>query len=159
MRSLFCLLILTLLAGCSSPRVEIQGSQPDPGKPSIIVAMLRNSQTPFKRDLVEALKADYADQFNIVVREVRRPEDLAGQNYDALIVMDTLKAWLRFNGGLLRFAKQADQSRTVYFISTGDAKWRWNRTDLRHVTAATPKAKLSDSYTRLRELLDEVLSD
>lgn len=147
-----------LLFGCSSPKVKIVGDELDPAKPTILIALLRNSQTQFKADLVNMIRQDFAGTYNVAVREVSKPEDLKGLDYDALVVMETLKAWLLFNRGLKKFADLPDQSRTVYFVSSGDSDWTWNgRQDLKIVTGATGGRRAAETYPELRAFLDEVL--
>jgi len=157
MRYLALLLLVLVLLGCSSPKLAIQNDPIDPARPTLMVAVLKDSHTPFKQELIDRLRQDYSDSLNVVVREVKKPQDIAGEEYSALLVMETLKAWLWFNGGLKKFAARPDQSRTVYFVSVGDEKWRWKRDDLTVLTAATQKVKAADTYPQLRRLLDPLL--
>ncbi len=157
MRSVAFLLLLFIVAACSQPRELIPPDSQDPGKPTIMIAMLKKSQTAYKQDLIASIRADYGARYNVRVLEVGKPKDLEGQEYAALVVMETLKAWLLFNRGLKQFAKLPDQSKTVYFISAGDAQWKWKREGLKVVTAATPKAKTADKYPELKAALDSVL--
>lgn len=157
MRSVAFLLLLFIAAACSQPRDLNPPDSQDPGKPTILIAMLKKSQTAYKQDLIASIRADYSARYNVRVLEVGKPKDLEGQEYAALVVMETLKAWLMFNRGLKQFAQLPDQSKTVYFVSSGDPKWKWKREGLKVVTGATMKAKAADKYPELKAALDSVL--
>lgn len=150
-------MLLLILAACSAPGNK-QVLNPDPATPCILVAIQEGSDSPFKQGLIAKLKDDYSPDYRILTKEVKNFKDLEGENYTALIVMDQLKAWLLFNGGLKDIAKRADNSKTVYFISVGDAKWKWKRSDLKHVSSATDKANPDKAYAQIKALLDPVLN-
>jgi hypothetical protein len=71
--------------------------------------------------------------------------------------MDTLKAWLLFNPGLKRFTKLPDQSKIVYFVSSGDPDWKWKRNDIRIITGATKTNPAAKTYSELKIHLDAIL--
>jgi hypothetical protein len=160
MKQLIAYLALALLlAGCSSPKLSLGNQTADPNKPTILVAMLKGSQSEAKQELVSLLRRDYGAEYNVIVKEVKNHKDLAGEEFRALVVMERLKAWLWFNGGLKDITRKADKARTVYFVSAGDAKWKWKGSDLKLVTAATQEAKAADTYQELKALLQPVLED
>jgi hypothetical protein len=148
-----------LLAACSSPKLSLGNQTSDPKKPTILVAMLKGSQSEAKKELISLLRRDYGGDYNVIVKEIKNHKDLAGEDFKALVVMERLKAWLWFNGGLKDISRKADKARTVYFISAGDAKWKWKGSDLKLVTAATQKAKAADTYQELKALLQPILED
>ncbi|MDD4223228.1 MAG: hypothetical protein PHD87_01425 [Candidatus Cloacimonetes bacterium] len=149
---------LMLAAACSAPQKAADNGTTDPARPTILVAVLKGADTQHKKALIEMIRTDYSEHYTLSVREVAKPADIEGLGYDALIVMETLKAWLLFNRGLKQFAELPDQSRIVYFVSSGDGKWRWKGRDIRIVTGATTKVRPADSYLRLKEQLDSILS-
>ena len=158
-KPVYLLLLIGLMftAACSVPQEAIEGRAPDQDRPRIVVAVLKNADTPHKKALTEMIRADYSEFYDVSVLEVAKPEDIAGQTYDALVVMESLKAWLLFNRGLKQFTELPDQSKIVYFVSSGDGKWRWKGKDIRIVTGASSKARPEDSYIRLKEELDSIL--
>ncbi len=155
---LLLLIALLFVAACSAPQESADGRIADGAKPTLLVVMLKGADTQHKKDLTELIRADYSKDYDVSVRVVASPGEIAGVNYDALIVMESLKAWLLFNRGLKQFTKLPDQSRIVYFVSSGDGKWRWKGDDIRIVTGATRKTAAADSYIRLKEELDSILS-
>ena len=72
-------------------------------------------------------------------------------------VIQTIKPLLFIKQGLNQFTELPDQSKIVYFVSSGDGKWRWKGRDIRIVTGASSKARPEDSYIRLNEELDSIL--
>ena len=156
MRYLLPLLLLMLVA-CSAPRSkEVLNS--DPAAPIILVALQKGADSPFKQSLIAKLKEDYAPDYQVLTKEVKSFQDIQKEQYTALIVMDQLKAWLIFNGGLKNIAKHADNAKTVYFVSAGDAKWKWKRSDLKHVSSATKKVNPEKAYTEIKALLDPIIA-
>ncbi|HNZ08067.1 MAG TPA: hypothetical protein PKI63_09765 [Candidatus Cloacimonadota bacterium] len=149
-------ILLVLLAACSAPRNQ-EALNTDPSHPCILVAIQKGADSPFKQGLITRLKQDYSPEYQVLTKEVKSFKDLEKEQYSALIVMDQLKAWLLMNGGLKNIAKHADKSKTVYFISAGDAKWKWKRTDLKHVSSATQKLNPDQTYTRIKAWLDPIL--
>jgi len=150
------IILLVLLAACSAPGGQ-QVLNSDPALPCILVAVQKGADSPFKQGLIDRLKQDYAGDYRILSKEVKSFKDLEAEQYTVLLVMDQLKAWTFLNGGLKNIAKHADNSKTVYFISAGDAKWKWKRTDLKHVSSATTKLNPDKAYAQIRALLDPML--
>ncbi len=150
-------MLLLLLAACSAPRNQAVLNS-DPATPCILIAIQKGADSPFKQGLVERLKRDYSQEYQILTKEVKSFKDLEKEEYSALIVMDQLKAWLFMNGGLKNIAKHADNSKTVYFVSAGDAKWKWKRDDLKHVSSATKKLNPDKAYAQIKAWLDPILA-
>ncbi len=137
MRKLMFLLLIVLSA-CSAPKQSgIINS--DPAKPSILIAVMKGSDSSFKQELIALIKQDYEATHAVNVKVIRNYKDLAGEQYSALIVMDELKAWLWMNKGIKSIIKNRDKATAVYFISSGDKKWTWDRKDIKLVTSATSK--------------------
>lgn len=151
-------ILLLLLSACSAPRnQEVLNS--DPAAPIILVAVQKGADSPFKQSLIARLKQDFSPGYQVLTKEVKSFKDIENEQYTALLVMDQLKAWLLFNGGLKNIAKHADSSKTVYFISAGDAKWRWKRGDLKHVSSATNKVNPDQAYAEIKALLEPLLAE
>ena len=131
-------LFLIILGACSAPK-QTSIMNPDPAKQSILIAMIKGSDSSFKQELIDLIKRDYQANYTVNVKTVKNYKDLVGEQYSALIVMDQLKAWLWMNKGTKSIIKHNDKATAVYFISSGDKKWKWNRGDIKLVTSATSK--------------------
>lgn len=149
--------LLLLLASCSSSRNQ-QLLNADEQVPTILITIQKGADSSFKQAVIAKIKEDYGTQYSILVKDVKGFADVKDEKYDALIVMDQLKAWLFMNGSLKKIARKADNKKTIYFVSAGDPDWRWKREDLKLVTSATAKAKPDDVYARIKTMLDEVLA-
>jgi len=151
------LLIALLLGACSGRKYNGPAGTEIPGRPTVLIAIMKGASSPFKEKLVTQLMRTYADTCNVIAREIRGYKDLEGKQYHAVIVMDRLKAWLIFNRPLKKLAGKMDKKRTVYLISTGDPKWKWKREDIKLVTSATENAEVPDVLKRMRFFLDNLL--
>jgi hypothetical protein len=158
MRGAYWLMLCVLLLGaCSGRNYQGPAGTEIPGKPTIFVGIMKGASSPFKEKLVTQLMRSYADSCNVIARQIRGYKDLQDNDYQAVIVMDRLKAWLLFNRPLKKIADRMDKQKHIYFISTGDPDWRWKREDIKLVTSATESADVSDVLKRIRYLLDTVL--
>ena len=156
MRKLLFLFLL-ILGACSAPK-HSSIINPDSAKPSILIAMLKGSDSSFKQELIDMIKQDYQADYTVNVKTVKNYKDLVGEQYSALIVMDELKAWLWMNKGIKSIIKNRDKATAVYFISSGDKKWSWERKDIKLVTSATSKEfSASAVYAKLKAHLDTIV--
>ncbi len=158
MRNVFRLIMLMLLlGGCSGRSYQGPSGTVVPGRPTVLIAVLKGSSSPFKEKLIQQIMHSYADTCNVIAKEIRGYKDLQDNDYKAVIVMDRLKAWLLFNRPLKKIVKRLKPERTIYFISTGDPSWHWKRDDIKLVTSATASGDSSDPLRRLSNILDVIL--
>ncbi|MDD4309949.1 MAG: hypothetical protein PHO32_06175 [Candidatus Cloacimonetes bacterium] len=148
--------LLLLLASCSSSRNQ-QVLNADEQQPAILITIQKGADSPFKQAIIAKLKEDYGTKYSILVKNIKGFHDVQDEKYDALIVMDQLKAWLFMNKGLKNIARKADKQKTIFFVSAGDPDWKWKREDLKLVTSATAKVNPDEVYARIKTRLDEVL--
>lgn len=151
------LLVAVALLACSGPVYNGPRGSVDPSKETILIGVIAGSSTPFKEELISKCMEFYGGSFNVIAKEIKTPADLQGESYKAVIVMDTLKAWLMFNGKLKKIAKQADKQKTIFYVSVGDPKWRWKRDDIKLITSATQKSDVEDSFKDIQTMMGSVL--
>jgi len=157
MRNILFVICLIGLFACSGQQAMRPVGEVDPAKKTIMIAVLKGAESSYKTALIDAIRKDFGSEYNIQTVTVKKFKDLSGQKYDALVVMEQLKAWLFFNGGLKSIVKQADKNTSVFLITAGDPKWRWNRKDLMHITSASQKEKPARIYPELRVMLNKAL--
>lgn len=158
MRSILILCSLLLVVGaCSSPKFDYPVREENPTKETILIGMIKGADSNFKRDIIKQLEADYSDNFNVRVMQIKDYDDVKDKNYAALIVMEQLKAWLWFNRGMKDIANRGDKKNTIFMVSVGDPKWRWKREDIKVITSATKKDKPSLLYVDIKNMLDNIL--
>jgi hypothetical protein len=61
-----------------------------------LIAVLKGTESNLKTSLLEAVRLDFGSDYNVQTNIVKGFKDLSSQKYDALIVMEQLKAWLFF---------------------------------------------------------------
>jgi len=153
--SMFLLLIAAFLAAKTLPVMNA-----DPHKPSILIAVRKGADSAFKQDLIKLITAEYGEKRTINVKHFKKYRDLQKEQYDALVVIDMLKAWLWMNKGLKDVIKHGDHKKTVFFLSTGDPDWKWDRKDIKLVTSATTKkVQPMQVFLKLKKHLDPILQN
>lgn len=158
MRSAYWLLLFALLLGaCSSRKYNGPVGTEIPGRPTVLIAIMKGASSPFKEKLVTQLMNTYSNTCNVIAREISGYKDIQSSHYHAVIVMDRLRAWLLFNRPLKKLANSMDKKRTVYFISTDDPDWRWKREDIKLVTSATQNAEVPEVLEKIRFFMDNIL--
>jgi hypothetical protein len=123
----------------------------------ILVAVIKGSESPFKDALIDSLNSRYSSKYIVKKVIVNKPKDITNQSYRLLIVMDKLKANLMMNGKMKTFQKTTDINNAIYFITTGDPKWKWNNSDIHHVASASETPRLSIAWKELKSKVDVIL--
>jgi hypothetical protein len=153
--SMFLLLIVAFLSAKTPPVMNS-----DPHKPSILIAVRKGADSAFKKDLIRLITEEYGGKRAINVKHFKKYRDLQKEQYDALIVIDMLKAWLWMNKGLKDVIKHGDPKKTVFFLSTGDPDWKWEGQDIKLVTSATTrKVQPKQVFLKLKKHLDPILQN
>ncbi len=62
-----------------------------------------------------------------------------------------------FNGKIKKLADIADKNSTIFFITTGEAKSKWDRTAVRHILSASDNQNLPSVLAEFRKHLDVIL--
>jgi len=149
----YLLIVLLVVGACSASRSP-KILNADPMRPSLLIAVEKGADSAFKQELISLIRAEYSDTYLINVKTVKKYRDLEGEQYSAVIVMDMLKAWLWMNKGLKDIIKNCPPDKAVYFLSTGDPDWKWDRRDIKLVTSATTKkVKAQDVFDKLKAQL------
>lgn len=154
----FILIVGLLLAACSGNDPLPQSKAIDPAKPTLLIAMLKGSNSPFKLSLIDSLSATYGDSCNVVTTYVSSFADLQGKEHDVLLVMDKLKAGMMFNKPFKEITENADKQKSLFFLSTGDPDWVWRGAGDKLITSATDKVSPQKVLSRLRKLIDTALA-
>jgi hypothetical protein len=129
----------------------------DPNSKVILVAIMKDTDTTFKNALVDSLVAHYGAKYQVKKIVIGKAAELNSQKYHLLIVMDQLKAWLAMNGQTKAIMKAAGKTDVVYFMTSGDKKWHWKKTDVYHIASASDKSFFPKAWRELRFKLDIIL--
>ena len=149
---LFLALLITFLS-CTKESIKYSTSQLNPTKKTILVTVLNNADSQFKKDLIDSLSLKYSPLCNIKVINAKNYQTIASEQYDLLVVMDKLKAGLLMNKGFKSFISKADKQKTVFLMTAGDPKWTWKKDSTPVITSASvPERKA----TVLKQLFDQI---
>jgi hypothetical protein len=143
-----------LLCGCSSHLIQNHDYENMNTERKMVIVLIEGSGSMFKEALIDSLVATYRSGYDVQVLNVRDARSVAGLEYDVLIIMDRLKAWMSLNNNLKGIMKTADPNRTVVFLSTGGTNWHWPHSKFTAVTAATKKVKVAEVFPKLHQAIE-----
>ncbi len=123
---------------------------------NIAVCMLKGKSTPFKDAVLDSLKTQFSNYKIDIINDVK-PKEFQASKYDAVIVVDELEAWTWFNTKLKKLSKQLDPKKTIYFITAGDANWKWKKENVLTVTSASKNDKIIPTWHNLKKQLQNIL--
>ena len=153
---LLCMIVLALLA-CSHEQYSASMKASDSTSNVILVGIIKGSESPFKQALIDSLKANYKPTYTVKMVSVDQPSDLNQESYRVVIVMDQLKANLMMNGKMKTLQKQLYPKNSLFFITSGDKKWKWKTSDIHHLASASITSFMPNTWTRLKSDLDQML--
>lgn len=149
-------LALIVLVSCAS-----KSKQPilksDENSNVILVAILKGSDSGFKNVMIDSLKTHVEPQYAVRKMLVGKADELQGQSYRLLIVMDQLKAWLVMNGQMKKIRKYSDKNSAIFFMTAGDEKWQWKNKDIHHIASASERSLVPAAWQKLKASVDEIL--
>ncbi|MBM4399873.1 MAG: hypothetical protein FJ041_06080 [Candidatus Cloacimonetes bacterium] len=123
----------------------------------ILVPVLKGTDTPFKNALIDSLKNKYEPKYQVKKIVLKNLTEIASHNYRLMIVMEQLKANLMMNGKIKTIKKNTDMNNVIYFLTTGDPKWKWQNVDIHHIASASEKPRLGTAWKELRTKVDAIL--
>ncbi len=112
----------------------------------ILIVLLDGKPSWFKQSIIDSLKIYY----RVDTIEAKTPQEVRAFEYKAVIIMDQLKAWMMGNGKLKSFTKVMDPKHTVYFVTSGDKKWKWKKQGITAITSASTPAKIPEIVKNLQ---------
>jgi GTP cyclohydrolase III len=153
---LLVLLILCLaLISCARQVKERSFSPPD-ATHRILIA---SDASDFKDTIRDRLVDNYVKFAHIDVVNVSNLNNVEGDTYDAILIMDTSMGWNRLNVSFKRFVDNLEnKDRVVLFFTTGDNHWDYQYQDVDAVTSASIVENEKDVFEALRSRIDRVLA-
>ena len=109
----------------------------------------------FKDQITRRLVEHYKNKGNIDLVGLNTLKNLECSDYDAVLVMDTCKAWYFFNFSMKSFLKKSEGCRNVIlFITAGDPEWEYRYGDLDAVTSASVVGEQDRVFEQLSGKID-----
>lgn len=142
------LLSFSLINSQSTVKKNLHKANPE--SRVILVAVMKDAQSSFKDALIDSLKVHFEPDYQVKKFILKRAKDIYKEEYRLLIVMDKLKANLLFNGKTKELQKTTDIDHVIYFMTTGDSKWKWPLINNHHISSASEKPRLKMVWKELK---------
>jgi len=109
----------------------------------------------FKNSVLEKVINNYSGTCRIEVKNRKYLRNLNDAGYDAVLIIETLKAWTFFNKKALKAARGND--RVVLFFTSGDPDFTYNKKGVDAVSAASDRADPGKTAEEIISRLDGIL--
>ena len=120
--------------------------------------LIATQRSEFKEAVVSRVVEDLEkDRFYVKVIDLERLEHEPAKDYDAIVVVNTCKAW-RLTGGASKFVKAfPDKDRVVLLTTAGGEDWKPKSVEVDAITSASKDQKADpvaeDIVARVRKIL------
>ena len=158
-RAIFSLVLVVVglaFCGCAVRAVKTtEAGDPRAGN-KVLIATQRSE---FKEAVVSRIVEDLGkDLCYVKVIDLKTLKHEPAQDYDAVVVVNTCKAW-RLSGGASRFVKEfPDKERVVLLTTAGGEDWKPKGVEVDAITSASKEQKadpVADEISRkVRSILD-----
>jgi hypothetical protein len=120
--------------------------------------LIATQRSEFKEAVVSRVVEDLEkDRFYVKVIDLKRLEHEPATDYDAIVVVNTCKAW-RLTGGASKFVKAfPDKDRVVLLTTAGGEDWKPKSVEVDAITSASKEKKADpvaeEIVSRIRKIL------
>lgn len=155
------LILMITLAGCLSLGVaactrnlkETKLDQPG----ALTSLLIAGDASEFKDNIRKAIVDRYRATCNIDIINIDRLPKIRGNDYDAVLIMDTCLAWSNFNRSVKAFLDKAQNRNVVFFMTADDPDWTFTYNGVDAITSASEKENLDVMIRRLSGAIDDIL--
>ena len=121
--------------------------------------LISYQHSPFKDRIVSKLIEKYQGFANIDVVGISTLKNLSCDGYDAIVIMDTCKAWSFFNFSMKSFIKKSTNcNNLILFMTAGDPEWTYRYKSLDAVTSASSVGEEDRVVGELTGRIDQKIS-
>ena len=146
---------LLFLLACAR-HVPEANYRPENAKFNLLIAA---SASDFKDGVRDRIVDRYKERGNIDVTDISGLKNVSCGNYDAILVMDTCKAWTWFNFSLKSFLKRSKNCHNVVlYLTAGDPEWTYQYENLDAVTSASVVENEDAIANQLSLRLDRIIN-
>ena len=144
-----------ILTACSKNVRETTVENPDASYRLIIAG----DSSDFKDSIRSRLMNNYKDICRIEVVNLDKLAGIEEDQYDAVLIMDTLMAWGGFNREVKHFIdSRQDSQKIVVFFTAGDAESIYSYKGVDAITSASVPAQEDDVVEKLTRKIDLLLA-
>ncbi len=108
----------------------------------------------FKADIISRIVDRYKDQGNVNLVNMDKLDQLQCDDYDAILVIDSVQAWSYWNFSLNSFLEKTETCKNIVLLYTaGDPDWKYQYHELDAITSAS---QVEDQDRVFNELTYEI---
>jgi ABC-type dipeptide/oligopeptide/nickel transport system ATPase component len=128
----------------------------DQAQKKIIIGTMASA---FRDSIVTILVEKYRGAATIEIRELGKLADIDPQNYSAIVVIDELQAWLKFNRTFKKLVDRfKDSGKLVVLMTAGDPKFKLDYQGVDAVCTASVKGKEGEVAEKLMKKIDDAMA-
>ena len=113
----------------------------------------------FKADIISRIVDRYKDQGNVNLVNMDKLDQLQCDDYDAILVIDSVQAWSYWNFSLNSFLEKTENCKNVVLLYTaGDPDWEYQYHELDAITSASQVEDQDRVFNELTYAIDVLIS-
>jgi hypothetical protein len=149
------ILVLMLFLSCSKQIPEQRFVTENPRYDLLITGVT----SEFKSDIITRIVDRYKDQGNVDLINLDKLDQLQCDDYDAILVMDSVQAWSMWNFSLKSFLEKTENCKNVVLLYTaGDPDWKYQYHELDAITSASQIEDQERVFNELTYAIDVLIS-
>jgi hypothetical protein len=113
----------------------------------------------FKADIISRIIDRYKDQGNVDLVYMDKLDQLQCDDYDAILVIDSVQAWSLWNFSLKSFLEKTENCKNIVLLYTaGDPDWEYQYHELDAITSASQVEDQDRVFNELTYAIDVLIS-
>jgi len=113
----------------------------------------------FKADIISRIVDRYKDQGNVDLVYLDKLDQLQCDDYDAILIIDSVQAWSLWNFSLKSFLEKTENCNNVVLLYTaGDPDWEYQYHELDAITSASQVEDQDRVFDELTYAIDVLVS-
>jgi len=156
-QSKFAIIILVLMLTFScAKQIPEQRFVTENAKYDLLITGITSE---FKANIISRIVDRYKDQGNIDLINLDKLDQMQCDDYDAILVMDSVKAWSLWNFSLKSFLKKTENCNNVVLLYTaGDPDWKYQYHELDAITSASQVEDQDRVFNELTYAIDVLIA-
>ncbi len=149
------ILVLMLTLSCAKEIPEQRFTAENAKYDLLITGMT----SEFKADIISRIVDRYKDQGNVNLVNMDKLDQLQCDDYDAILVVDSVQAWSYWNFSLNSFLEKTENCKNVVLLYTaGDPDWEYQYHELDAITSASQVEDQDRVFNELTYAIDVLIS-
>ena len=148
------ILVLMLTLSCAKEIPEQRFTAENAKYDLLITGMT----SEFKADIISRIVDRYKDQGNVNLVNMDKLDQLQCDDYDAILVVDSVQAWSYWNFSLNSFLEKTENCKNVVLLYTaGDPDWEYQYHELDAITSASQVEDQDRVFNELTYAIDVLI--